>query len=79
MNIKHFVENPVKVLMLFLALTLMGALSYKRLPLNLFPDLQTPRITLVVNTTGLTPEETERRLTTDFERQLASIKGVSST
>jgi HAE1 family hydrophobic/amphiphilic exporter-1 len=77
MNFKNFVENPVKVTMFFLALILMGYLSYRKLPLNLFPDIQTPRITVIVNTKGLTPEETERVLTGDIERQLASIKGVS--
>jgi HAE1 family hydrophobic/amphiphilic exporter-1 len=77
MNFKSFVENPIKVSMFFLALILMGYLSYRKLPLNLFPDIQTPRITITVNTKGLTPEETERVLTGDIERQLASIKGVS--
>lgn len=77
MNFKNFVENPIKVSMFFLALILMGYLSYRKLPLNLFPDIQTPRITVIINTKGLTPEETERVLTGDLERQLASIKGVS--
>ncbi|HUT23558.1 MAG TPA: efflux RND transporter permease subunit, partial [Sumerlaeia bacterium] len=78
LSFDRFVHNPVKVSMLFLALALMGGLSYRKLPLNLFPDVQTPRITLVAKTKGLTPEETERQLTRDFERQLASIKGVAS-
>jgi HAE1 family hydrophobic/amphiphilic exporter-1 len=77
MNFKSFVDNPVKVSMLFVGLVLLGYLSYRNLPLNLFPDLQTPRITLVVTTKGLTPDETERRLTENFERQLTSIKGVA--
>ena len=41
----------------FLALLLMGYLSYQRLPLNLFPDIQTPRITIVAETVGLEEEE----------------------
>ena len=77
MTIQRFVDSPVKVSMFFLALLLLGVLSYRKLPLNLFPDIQTPRITLVVTTKGLTPEEAERRLTADIERQLFSIKGVA--
>ena len=76
MNFKTMIKSPVKVIMFFLALVLLGILSYKKLPLNLFPDIQTPRITLVVTTSRLSAQETERRLTPDFERQLASIKGV---
>jgi len=78
MNFKSFVDNPIKVIMLFLAMALMGYLSLRRLPLNLFPNIQTPRITVVATTKGMTPEETERRLTIDFERQLTSIKGVAN-
>ena len=77
MNFRTFVQNPVKVSMLFLALVLLGVLSFRKLPLNLFPDIQTHRITIVLTTEGLTPEETERNLTPDIERQMASIKGVS--
>ncbi|HPB31455.1 MAG TPA: efflux RND transporter permease subunit, partial [Candidatus Sumerlaeota bacterium] len=63
MNFRKFVDHPVKVSMIFLALTLLGALSLRRLPVNLFPDIRTPRITISVATKDLTPEETERRLT----------------
>ena len=56
MNFAWLVKNPVKVCMLFLALILMGLLSVQRLPLNLFPDIQTPRITVVVYTDGLTAD-----------------------
>ena len=66
MSFQGFVNNPIKVTMLFVALALMGALSYRRLPLNLFPDLQTPKITLVATVTDLIPEETERLLTPDL-------------
>ena len=75
-SFRSFIQNPVKVSMLFLALALLGFLSLKKLPLNLFPDVQTPRITISVEAKSMAPEETERRLTRDFERQLASIRGV---
>ena len=77
MSIDRYVNHPVKVSMLFLALVLLGWLSWRRLPLNLFPDVQTPRISVVLDTGGLDPREGERRLTADLERQLSSIKGVS--
>ncbi len=72
------IENPVKVTMFFAGLVLLGWLSYRRLPLNLFPDVRTPRITVVVTTDGLPPQQAERLLTMDIERQMASIKGIAS-
>ena len=77
MNYRKFVDNPVKITMVFLALVLLGVLSWRRLPVNLFPDVRTPRITLAVTTKDLGPVETERKLTRDFERGISSIKGVS--
>lgn len=77
MNFRRFIDHPVKVCMLFAALVLIGLLSYRKLAVNLFPEVRTPRITLMVHTVGMAPEETVRRLTRDFERQIASIKGVS--
>ena len=78
MSFERFVNNPVKVGMFFLALVLMGVLSWRRLPLNLFPDIQTPRITVVATTRGLSVEEAERRLTVELERQMSSIRGVAA-
>ncbi|MCH8333206.1 efflux RND transporter permease subunit, partial [Candidatus Sumerlaeota bacterium] len=78
MSFSRFVHNPVKVTMFFVALVLMGTLSYRRLALNLFPDLRTPRITVIATTRGLTPAEAERRVSEDLERGLVSIEGVSN-
>ena len=62
--------------MLFLGIVLMGWISLRRLPINLFPDLRSPKITVVVLTKGLSPEEIERRVSRQLERSLTTIRHV---
>ncbi|KPL08665.1 hypothetical protein AMJ85_08220, partial [candidate division BRC1 bacterium SM23_51] len=77
MNISQFaVRSPTKVAMLFLGIVLLGWISLRRLPINLFPDLRSPRITVVLTTTALSPEEIERRVSRQLERSLVTIRDV---
>ena len=71
------VKSPVKIFMLFLSIILLGLISLKRLPTNLFPDIKSPRITAIVTASGLSPEEIERRISEPLERNLVTLKDVS--
>lgn len=64
--------------MIFLATLLLGWISLRRLPTNLFPDIRAPKITVSVTTNGLSPGEVERRIGELLERSIYSIRGVSS-
>ena len=77
MGLSQFaVRSPTKVAMLFLGIILLGWISLRRLPINLFPDLRSPKITVVVTTKGLSPEEVERRVSRQLERSLLTIRHV---
>ncbi len=71
------VSSPVKVTMIFAAVLLLGFISLRRLPTNLFPDIRVPRVTATIRTTGLSPLEVERRINEPLERQLYTIRGVT--
>jgi len=70
------VQSPVKVTMIFVAIIILGLISLQRLPTNLFPDIRAPRVTTTIRTTGLSPQEVERRINEPLERQLYTISGV---
>ncbi|CAN5453454.1 efflux RND transporter permease subunit [soil metagenome] len=77
MSLARFaVHAPVKVTMIFVAVILLGWISLRRLPTNLFPDIQTPKVTVTIKTKGLSPVEVERRICEVIERSLYSIRGV---
>jgi HAE1 family hydrophobic/amphiphilic exporter-1 len=77
MSLSRFaVQAPVKVTMIFLGVLLLGYISLTRLPTSLFPDVKAPKVTTTVRTTGLSPEEVERRICEPLERSLFTIRGV---
>lgn len=79
MSLASFSVNaPVKVTMIFVGVLLLGWISLGRLSTNLFPDLVTPRVTISVRSSGLSPGEVERRICEVIERSLYSIRGVTS-
>ena len=79
MNIpKLSVKYPVTVFMFFTGIILLGLISVRKLPINLFPDIRYPRITIVTETQGLAPEEVERRISEPLERLMAGVKNVQN-
>jgi HAE1 family hydrophobic/amphiphilic exporter-1 len=77
MKITRFaVDRPVTTTMLFLGLVFFGILSYKKLAVNLMPDLKLPYV--IVNTVniGATPEEIESEITDKIEKEVISINNL---
>ncbi|MDX9752610.1 MAG: efflux RND transporter permease subunit [bacterium] len=70
------VRYPVTVSMFFIGIIMLGWISLTKLPTNLFPDLRTPRVTVVASAPGLAPQEIERIVIEPLEGRLATIKGV---
>lgn len=78
MSLSRFaVAAPVKVTMIFTAVLLLGMISLRRLPTNLFPDIRAPKVTATIRTKGLSPLEVERRINEPLERQLYTLRGVT--
>ena len=48
--------------MLFLAIVLLGGISYLRLPIDLLPDVSYPRLVVYTVYPEVAPAEVERRL-----------------
>lgn len=57
-------------------LSLGGAWLLRQLPVDVFPDLDRPGVTVMTHVPGLSPEETEARLTNPIEAVLKDLPGV---
>ncbi len=78
MNIPRFaVRHPVTVAMIFLAGTLLGVLSLRRLPVDLLPDLDAPKIAVLLRSGDRPPEELEDRYARQLESALATLPSVT--
>ncbi len=70
------VSRPATVLMLVLAVLLLGGLSFRRLGVDLLPDLANPRLFVEIEAGDLPPSEVERRFAAPLEGAASLTRGV---
>ena len=61
------------VLLLMALLTMAGALAFRGLPIDAFPDVSSPQVKIVIKAPGMTPEEVEARITAPIEVEMLGI------
>lgn len=71
------VRRPIGVAMFSIAICVLGAIAVTRLPVDLLPEVDFPRITIVTNYEGVGPQEIENLLTRPIERAVSTIDGVT--
>ncbi len=62
--------------MLFLAVILLGGISFARLPIDLLPDVSYPRLVVYTSYPDVSPQQVERLVTEPVEAQVAAVPGV---
>ncbi|MDH3217243.1 MAG: efflux RND transporter permease subunit, partial [Candidatus Krumholzibacteria bacterium] len=70
------IQRPIAISMLFLALVLIGALSYRRLPVDLLPSITYPRLTVVTTYQDIPAQDLERLVTQPVEEVVTALSGV---
>ena len=77
MNFAAFaVKRPVSTIMCSLLVLLMGFVSLSRLPIDLFPDMTKPVITISTNYDDAGPEDVEETITMKVEEAVSAVEGV---
>lgn len=76
--IRLVIHRPIAISMFFLALVLIGALSYKRLPVDLLPSITYPRLTVTTTYEDIPAEDLERLVTQPIEEVVTALTGVRS-
>lgn len=66
-------KRPYTFVVMSLLIVLIGALSIVKMPTDIFPNVDIPVVSVVWNYGGLTPQEMEKRVTTNFERFLTTV------
>jgi len=70
-------RNRLFVLAAALVLLVYGALTLQRLPVDVFPDLNKPVVTLMTEAEGLAPEEVELLVSFPLETAMNGMPGVT--
>ena len=69
---------PRTTVLLALALVGGGVYVSQRLAVDVFPDINVPRVTIQTEAGGLTAEEVEQRITVPIESAMNGLKGVTN-
>lgn len=70
------VDNKVTVYVLTLIVSIIGIVSYMRLPKEQFPDIVVPTISIVTINAGTSPTDVENLITRKIEKQVKSVSDV---
>ena len=69
-------KRPVAVIMFYLGILLLGAVSLSKLPVDLLPDLSYPKLTIKTTYPDAVPEEVERIVTKPIEQIVSTVPGI---
>ncbi|MBV5338290.1 MAG: efflux RND transporter permease subunit [Deltaproteobacteria bacterium] len=76
------IKRPIFATVMILALVVLGIFSYRRLSVEMFPNVEFPVVSVVTVFAGASPETIERELSKRIEEtvnQIAGVKHVFST
>src|SRR3569832_494879 len=70
------IRNPVPAIVLFLALTIAGLVSFARMQVNDSPDVDFPVVIVSVSQPGAAPTELENQVTLKIESTVHNLQGI---
>ena len=76
--IRSSLGNRLMVIVLAAVLMIAGGMTLVKMPVDVFPDLNKPTVTLQAEAGGMAPEEVEQLITGPLEVAMGGIPGVES-
>jgi cobalt-zinc-cadmium resistance protein CzcA len=71
--IRFALTQRIFVLLMVTLLIGAGAVAFRQLPIDAFPDVSSPQVKIVIKALGMTPEEVESRITAPIEVEMLGI------
>ena len=72
------IKNPIPAIMLFVLLTLAGLMAYKANPVQDFPDIELPIVTVTATLEGTAPAQLETEVSRKIEDSVATLQGIKN-
>lgn len=74
---KTLLSRPIAVTMCIIALSVMGFLALRNIPVSLMPDIDIPQITVQVSMPGYSAQEIERNVVAPLRGRLMQVAGIT--
>jgi multidrug efflux pump subunit AcrB len=71
--IKYLIHRPTSVMMVFLALFILGIITYMNIPVSLLPDIAIPEITVQISGQNASARELENTVVRPVRQQLMQV------
>ena len=78
MNLARFaLRNPITILMAVFMAIILGIVSFTKMPVDMFPEITFPSITVATFYKGANPQDIERMVTYPVEKAVSTVNGVN--
>ena len=72
------IRHPVAPVLMFIVLVALGLVSFGKLPITRFPNIDVPIVSVTVTDPGVAPSELETQVTKRVEDAVANVSGVKN-
>ncbi len=77
MNVSSWsIRNPIPAILLFILLTLAGAMAFRAMKIQNFPDIDLPTVIVTATLPGASPSQLETDVARKIENSIATVQGV---
>jgi multidrug efflux pump subunit AcrB len=74
----YSIKNPIPAVLLFVLLSLAGLLAFRSLPVQDFPDIELPFVSIDATLAGAAPAQLETEVAKKIENAVAPLQGVKN-
>ena len=75
---KTAIMRPVSTIMLMLIIVVLGAVSFTKLPIDLYPKMELPYAMVMIQYSNAAPTEIENLVTKPVEQQIATVENIKA-
>jgi HAE1 family hydrophobic/amphiphilic exporter-1 len=75
---KTSIMRPVSTIMLMLIIVVLGAISFSKLPIDLYPKMELPYAMVMIQYPNAAPTEIESMVTKPVEQQIATVENIKA-
>jgi multidrug efflux pump subunit AcrB len=72
------IRHPVPPILMFIVLVALGLVSFSKLPITRFPNIDVPIVSVTIKDPGVAPSELETQVSKRVEDAVANISGVKN-